>query len=490
MNNYMAFRFRMIGALRMALMIACLFGPGVFPIRAATHYVSLAGNNTSPYTNGWASAATNIQLAVNQALANDTVLVSNGTYNLTNQILVTANITLKSLYGTNVLATSSIINGGYPAYTNRCIMVSNTDGIVDGFIITNGCSTVDGGGVYFATPNWGTNAVLRNSLVGWNSSIGSYGGGLSISHGVIVTNCAVVSNTANVTATGGGGIYGGTVSIVGCYIAGNTATNGNGGGIYILDGGTGAEAYMSNCIVFNNLSKAYAGIFNLRGNIYNSTIISNNLGGIGYLTGHHAYCLIAYNTGNGLYVEANGGSGGTNTYCTIINNTGIGVFFSPYGHVMQNSLIAGNSNGISLRGDNIAPVFENCTIVGSTGTGVAIQYQGVLRNCVAWSNATPFTLTSVSGAYIAAISNCCMSSTNFASTNVLASGNTTNNPSFVNYAGGNYRLNGNSPCIDTGTNQNWMTNSVDLDGNIRIRYGTVDMGAYEFIRGGTIVSIR
>ena len=49
----------------------------------------------------------------------------------------------------------------------------------------------------------------------------------------------------------------------------------------------------------------------------------------------------------------------------------------------------------------------------------------------------------------------------------------------MNLAGGNYRLCGNSPCINAGTNQDWMTNAVDLDGRQRIMQVTVDMGAYE-----------
>jgi hypothetical protein len=44
---------------------------------------------------------------------------------------------------------------------------------------------------------------------------------------------------------------------------------------------------------------------------------------------------------------------------------------------------------------------------------------------------------------------------------------------------GNYRLQAISPCVNTGTNQDWMTGALDLDGLPRILREYVDMGAYE-----------
>jgi len=75
-------------------------------------------------------------------------------------------------------------------------------------------------------------------------------------------------------------------------------------------------------------------------------------------------------------------------------------------------------------------------------------------------------------------------------------GSITNNPLFVNPAGGDYRLANNSPCFNTGTNSSYTTNSAngggsqDLDWRIRVRYGTVDMGAYERLNRGTIFGVH
>jgi len=73
---------------------------------------------------------------------------------------------------------------------------------------------------------------------------------------------------------------------------------------------------------------------------------------------------------------------------------------------------------------------------------------------------------------------------------VTTNGNITNNPLFVsiittnqgtNYVYGDARLLDGSPCINTGTNQDWMTatNAIDLDFYPRIINSIVDMGVYE-----------
>ena len=63
-------------------------------------------------------------------------------------------------------------------------------------------------------------------------------------------------------------------------------------------------------------------------------------------------------------------------------------------------------------------------------------------------------------------------------------GNITNQPIFVNMANGNFRLQTNSPCINSGNNA-YVTGDTDLDGRPRIVGGSVDMGAYEFQGPGT-----
>jgi len=65
--------------------------------------------------------------------------------------------------------------------------------------------------------------------------------------------------------------------------------------------------------------------------------------------------------------------------------------------------------------------------------------------------------------------------------------NFTNAPLFANLAGGDFRLQFNSPCINAGDNA-FALSSTDMDGNPRISGGTVDIGAYEFQSPASAIS--
>ena len=122
------------------LSLACWVGLGDGAARAATNYVAHAGQTPSGNYTDWTSAASNIQDAINVADVGNTVLVGDGTYNLTNQITISGGITVRSLNGKS----STFVNGNYPAYSNRCFYLNNANAGVDGFTITNGGLISDG----------------------------------------------------------------------------------------------------------------------------------------------------------------------------------------------------------------------------------------------------------------------------------------------------------------------------------------------------------
>ena len=111
----------------------CFFILGSISLFADTHYVSKTGAHVSPFTS-WASAATNIQAAVDAASESDTVLVNDGTYYSVNSIVLKGNIILKSVNG----AENTIVDG---SNTNSCFILRSeylSSPIIDGFTITNG----------------------------------------------------------------------------------------------------------------------------------------------------------------------------------------------------------------------------------------------------------------------------------------------------------------------------------------------------------------
>ena len=114
---------------------------------------------------------------------------------------------------------------------------------------------------------------------------------------------------------------------------------------------------------------------------------------------------------------------------------------------------------------------NNCTLTGNSASyGGGAEY-ATLNNCIVYYNTAP--------SYANSDINCTL---NYCCTKPLpaaGTGNLTNAPLFVNQAGGNVRLQTNSPCINAGLNA-YASGALDLAGNPRISGGTVDIGAYEF----------
>jgi hypothetical protein len=106
---------------------------------ATVRYVDVGSTNaTPPYTN-WATAATNIQDAVDAAVAGDEVVVTNGTYAtggravgtniIVNRVAVDGAITLRSVNGPQATVIRGFkVTGGFIGCgdgANRCVSLAN-----------------------------------------------------------------------------------------------------------------------------------------------------------------------------------------------------------------------------------------------------------------------------------------------------------------------------------------------------------------------------
>ena len=224
-----------------------------------------------------------------------------------------------------------------------------------------------------------------------------------------------------------------------------------GGGIDVNCG----PNYIDSCVITGNVATSLGG---------------NNFGGGGIL-------IESQLVGEDVYVNN----------CRIIgnsvNNFGGGINGSRY--FLKNSVVANNQALTNGGGLFISTgCVENCTIVsnyaGVSGGGLYINGPAVGTNNIVYFNTagTANNFTNTTGN--TGLSYSCVFPA------VAGTGNITNDPSLKNLAGGDYHLNNNSPCINNGMNHGWMTGALDLDGLARIRYGIVDMGAYERINNGTI----
>jgi len=507
-----------MGIFRLCLTLVCLFWLVGISGRAGEHYVTPAGGygtNNPPYTN-WADAATNIQWAMDVATNGDMVWVTNGTYYLTNQITITNRVTVRSMNG---YSNTVIFGNG----ANRCFFMTNGLSSLNGLTITNGYAGSNdyfgrGGGVLAYGPRCG----IYNCLITGNRSDttnrGEGGGGLYLYNSCTVAVCIIRGNSSRREA---GGIDAQSSCIISnCIIDSNIASNRGGGmwsqqSVTCLDsqfisnkayasvdttyGGGGAYhaaafAMFSNCL-FNGNWSAYLGggiFFPQSAGMVVDCIFTNNsalnlAGSDGY---GGAFALLAFSGGNIV----------TALNCQIVNNSsfaGGGVNINSGGYIL-NCLLKNNSasdgGAMKITGMNdYGGYVSACTIVSNTaGRAAAISFlygptasSNSVYDCVIWGNNSTNNDWPVIWAGTNAFWYTCMNSTNF----LANRGNITNDPLFIDFAGGNYRLNANSPCVNTGTNQSWMTNALDLDGRPRIRYGTVDMGAYEVLYRGTFYTV-
>ena len=209
---------------------------------------------------------------------------------------------------------------------------------------------------------------------------------------------------------------------------------------------------------------------------YSSPTIRNNV-----ISGN-----TALRHGGGIYFISSSPVIANNAIKSCTASDGGGIYSDSWSTALISSnLITGNSTkwgaGIFCAFSN--PTIVNNTICGNTTTGDGggiycyVSTPTVKNNIIAFGTSGIFSYgwKDQSFSY-----NCVYGNTKYpVSPSSLTVGDTTHDPKFINRAGGNYRLQAGSPCIDAGDDTAVPPGSRDMDLGIRIQGAKVDIGAYE-----------
>ena len=258
----------------------------------------------------------------------------------------------------------------------------------------------------------------------------------------------------------------------------------------ILSGNIGAKE--------DNIDNCYHVFFHPEGLALDSTALLDGV----TITGGYADGPVAdwHDCGGGMF---NNGSSPTLDNIVISDNTtvfyggGICNVFSS-SPTLTNVVIKGNTSAGDAGGllcMSSSPVLNNVTISGNTATdeggGVYSNTSEPLtmNNCIVWGNTASSGGNEIYLDNTSVTMNYCCYGNNEGdiqkrdnSTFTPDANCTTSDPFFVNLSIGDFRIYGNSPCVNTGNNS-YNPQSTDTRGKTRIQNTTIDMGAYEWTHG-------
>ena len=398
---------------------------GAYEYSPGTIYVNAAAAGLNNGTS-WVDAFNSVQSALSYAVSGDEIWVAKGMYKPTNQVGGSTD-----RYLTFQMEDGVAIYGGFAG--TETATTQRTDFGVDG--VNETILSGDIGTTGVNTDNC-YHVFYHQDLLNLSSS--SILNGFTISGGYY-NNAGLITDFDK----RGGGMHnaaGNTPTIQQCVFKDNVSIYG--GGMYNY--GVGCNTTIENCIFKNNTANKINEEGGLGGGIYNTTSADVTI----------INCLISNNiaeaTGGGVY--NNSGSIATLINTTISNNT------------------ANLAGGIRLYS-------------GSDAT---------LENSIVWGNASTSTTSNQflieAGCTITLRYSCYSNSSGDINGDLGTPSNcTTDDPDFINAAGGNFLVPGDSPCTNTGNNS-YNNLSTDIRGKVRIQDITIDMGAYEYSSGTIYVN--
>ena len=313
---------------------------------------------------------------------------------------------------------------------------------------------------------------------------------LCISSEVTIRNCVIAGgNTISGTANGyGGAIYateGSRLSLHNCQLRDNQAYAG--GAIYLSGYPSGASLTMTGCVLQSNCASGYAGAIRLSGpghmGLESCRIVGNSGNAVGGIYSYKASvsmtnCVMADNV-------ALGGQGAA-LYAAQCDFTATNCLFG--NNVLGDGATHGNVAGAAIYCSSGPLGLTNCTVAGNKiletndedlyrrGGGIFLnEATAKITNCIFWDNTQDISYTTTSQFDVSY----CDTEDFFPGVGMIHSP-----PRFVDAENGDFRLLGDSPCIDQGNNHPDIIPETDIEGKPRIifggRFNRPDLGTYEY----------
>ncbi len=282
-----------------------------------------------------------------------------------------------------------------------------------------------------------------------------YGAGVWFSGGGLVTDCRIANNLAEGFDKRGGGVImnrGGQLRR--SVVCSNRATRA--AGVYIQVAGD-----VTDCDIYGNRATT----FEHEGLVKTGSVAGVMVYGEGTVANSRIHHNVSAGHAGGAWIEA----GGALRNCLVYGNQADG--------------LAGGVTVVMNEDTETAGTIANCTVVdntaGNAAGGVYFESGGEAVNSIVQDNTAP------TNAQYALDDGGVMKFSCTTPDNPAFTAMTTADPQFAGGATNNYRLTGASPCVNTGTNEDWMAGATDFAGNSRVIGPRVDMGAYEYLLAPT-----
>jgi uncharacterized repeat protein (TIGR02543 family) len=198
-----------------------------------------------------------------------------------------------------------------------------------------------------------------------------------------------------------------------------------------------------------------------------------------------------YTDGAGMY---NADCSPTISNCTFVGNTAVnggGIYNTSSSSpiltncTFYNNTATTNGGGICNTGTLLisSPVLTNCTFYNNTaatyGGGIYNELfcASTITNCILWGDTAGTAGNEIHGGSVATYSDV----DGGTGQSWFGVGCIDSDPCFVDAASGDFHLLITSPCINAGSNNASDLPTVDFEGDMRIMFGTVDIGADEWM---------